>query len=205
MYRATRKADFLHTLLDGFDGVLVTDFYTGYNSLPCRQQKCLVHLVRDLNEDLLTHPYDDEFRKIATVFAGLSSRIVNTVDRFGLRHTYLKRHEKSVSQFFVELERADYQSKLAVAYRKRLLKTRGQLFEFLKHDGVPWNNNNAEHAVKPFAKYRRMVNGRLSEKGLSDYLVLLSLLETCRYKGIGFLDFLRARERDIDRYCGRVG
>ena len=77
MYRATRKADFLHTLLDGFDGVLVTDFYTGYNSLPCRQQKCLVHLVRDLNEDLLTHPYDDEFRKIATVFAGLLSRIVN--------------------------------------------------------------------------------------------------------------------------------
>ena len=74
----------------------------------------------------------------------------------------------------------------------------------MKHDGVPWNNNNAEHAVKPFAKYRRMVNGRLTEKGLTDYLVLLSLLETCRYKGISFLGFLLSKERDIDRYCEQV-
>jgi hypothetical protein len=109
-----------------------------------------------------------------------------------------------VETFFGELQETEYCSTVAVALQKRLLKAEGKLFEFLKHDGVPWNNNNAEHAVKHFAKYRRMVKGQLSEKGLSDYLVLLSLFETCRYKGISYMDFLLSQERDIDRYCERV-
>jgi len=204
MYRPTRKADFLHSLLKGFGGVLVTDFYSGYDGLPCRQQKCLVHLIRDLNDDVLKHPYDDELWGIVAPFASLLAEIVKTVDRFGLRQTYLRRHEKGVLQFFGELGRGTYRSKVAIAYQKRLLKTQDTLFEFLKHDGVPWNNNNAEHAVKHFAKYRRMANGRFAEKGLSDYLVLLSILETCRYKGISFLRFLLSKERDIDRYCQQV-
>ena len=49
----TREADFLHELLVGYTGTLVSDFYPGYDSIPCKQQKCLVHLIRDLNDDLL--------------------------------------------------------------------------------------------------------------------------------------------------------
>jgi hypothetical protein len=190
--------------LEDFGGVLVTDFYTGYNGLRCRQQKCLVHLIRDLNESLLKHPYDEELRKLSSGFADLLRATLKTVDRFGLRRSHLRRHERSVQKYFGEIQDTDYRSKVAVALQKRLLKTQNKLFEFLKHDGVPWNNNNAEHAIKHFAKYRRMVKGRISEKGLSDYLVLLSLFETCRYKGISFLDFLLSQERDMDRYCERV-
>src|SRR2546428_5178636 len=51
LYRPSREADFLHTVLAGFHGVLITDFYTGYDSLPCLQQKCLIHLIRDINDD----------------------------------------------------------------------------------------------------------------------------------------------------------
>jgi hypothetical protein len=65
---------------------------------------------------------------------------------------------------------------------------------------VPWNNNNAEHAVKYFAKYRRLTNGRVTESGLQNYLVLLSIYQTCRYKEIRFLDFLLSKARDIDRF-----
>jgi hypothetical protein len=48
MYRDTRKTYFLHELFKDFRGVLITDFYTGYDSLPCPQQKCLAHLIRDI-------------------------------------------------------------------------------------------------------------------------------------------------------------
>jgi predicted RecB family nuclease len=204
MYRPTRKADFLSPLLEDFGGVLVTDFYTGYDGLRCRQQKCLVHLIRDLNESLLKHPYDEELRKLSSGFADLLSEILKTVDRFGLRRNHLRRHERSVQKYFGKIQETDYRSRVAISLQKRILKTQNKLFEFLRHDGVPWNNNNAEHAIKHFAKYRRMVKGRISEKGLSDYLVLLSLFETCRYKGISYLDFLLSQERDIDRYCERV-
>ena len=58
----TREADIVHTILAGYSGVLVSDFYPGYDSVSCRQQKCLVHLVRDLNEDLWDSPFDQEYR-----------------------------------------------------------------------------------------------------------------------------------------------
>ena len=63
---------------------------------------------------------------------------------------------------------------------------------------MPWNNNNAEHAIKPFAYYREVADGQITEAGLTDYLVLLSVYQTCKYKGVSFLKFLLSRETDID-------
>jgi hypothetical protein len=75
------------------------------------------------------------------------------------------------------------------------------MFTFFDFDGVPWNNNNAEHAVKAFATLRRVIDGVTSEAGLRDYLVLLSLCETCKYKSIDFLDFLRSGSKDIGDFA----
>jgi hypothetical protein len=81
-----------------------------------------------------------------------------------------------------------------------LEKNRDKLFTFLNYDGVPWNNN-AEHAVKPFAALRRVIGGVTTEKGLRDYLILLSLCETCKYKGVDFLNFVRSGEKDIQAFA----
>jgi hypothetical protein len=87
-----------------------------------------------------------------------------------------------------------------------LLKYQAKLFTFIEHDGVPWNNNNAENAIKRFASYREKADGRLTEVGLKEFLVLLSICHTCRYKGISFLKFLLSRERDFEAFgtSGRV-
>jgi hypothetical protein len=55
-YTESREGELARERLKGFGGVLVTDFYTAYDSLPCSQQKCLLHLMRDFNEALLDHP-----------------------------------------------------------------------------------------------------------------------------------------------------
>ena len=81
------------------------------------------------------------------------------------------------------------------------MKYQDKLFTFLKYDGVPWNNNNAEHAIKQFVYYREHTDGFMKEAGLKDYLVLLSIRQTCRYKGVSFLKFLLSRERDVDAFC----
>jgi|SRR6266849_10974579 len=59
-------------------------------------------------------------------------------------------------------------------------------------------NNNAETAIKAFAALRNVIGGSSTGKGIRDYLTLLSLCETCKYKGVSFLDFLRSGEKDID-------
>jgi hypothetical protein len=203
MYRPSREADFLKGLLHGFKGVLVSDFYSGYDSLPCEQQKCLVHLIRDINDDMKRNPYDAEFKSLAAEFSTLLRSIVDTIDRYGLKRQHLRKHKAEVARFFCTLRSRVYRSELAEGYQKRLLKNEGKLFTFLDHDGVPWNNNNAEHAVKLFAHYRRISDGRMREEGLSDYLVLLSVYETCKYRGVSFLKFLLSREDDVETYCRR--
>jgi hypothetical protein len=58
-----REATIAHELLSGYSGVLCSDFYGGYDSVPCVQQKCWVHLIRDLNENLRKSPFDTEYEK----------------------------------------------------------------------------------------------------------------------------------------------
>jgi hypothetical protein len=127
--------------------------------------------------------------------------IVATIDRYGLKKRHLHKHKADVARFFADVSARVYRSELAESYQRRFVKNQGQLFTFLDHDGVPWNNNNAEHAVKAFAYYRRVFDGMMGEDGLSDYLVLLSLYQTCKYRGVSFLKFLLSREDDIDEYC----
>ena len=85
-------------------------------------------------------------------------------------------------------------------YKKRFEKNRAKLFTFLDYDSVPWNNNNAEHAIKAFAALRKGIGGTSTEKGIQEYLTLLSICETCKYKGVSFFEFLRSDEKDIDAF-----
>ena len=80
-------------------------------------------------------------------------------------------------------------------------KNLDKLFTFLSYDGVPWNNNNAEHAVKSFAAFRQIIGGLTTEKGLHNHLVLLSLCQTCKHMGVDFLDFLRSGGKDIHAFA----
>jgi hypothetical protein len=190
VYKTSREGKFLAEMFAGFSGVLISDFYAAYDSLGCPQQKCLVHLIRDLNTQLLSNPFDEEFKTFVSDFGSLLRRIIATVDRYGLKRHHLAKHQREVDRFFDRLTAISFGSEAARTVQERMNRNRDNLFTFLEYDGVPWNNNNAEHAVKRFAYYRRLTDGLLSEAGLMDYLVLLSIQQTCEYKGIRFLKFL---------------
>jgi hypothetical protein len=70
---------------------------------------------------------------------------------------------------------------------------------------VPWNNYNAENAVKRFVSRRKSLGGTgaFSKSGFRDYLLLLSLYQTLRYRGASFWEFLRSGETDIDAFLAR--
>jgi hypothetical protein len=203
LYRPTREGDFLKKLLKNFKGVLVSDFYAAYDSIDCPQQKCLIHLLKDMNQDLLSNPFDEELQAVTGPFGVLLRAVVTTIDRHGLKRCHLKNYDRAVARFFKSLAEQSLHSEVAEALRQRLLKNRDKLFTFIQHDGVPWNNNNAENAIKRFAYYREGTIGVMKEAGLKDYLVLLSLCHTCCYRSISFLKFLLSRERDIDAFGTR--
>ena len=85
--------------------------------------------------------------------------------------------------------------------KERFEKNRDKLFTFLEYDGVPWNNNNAEHAIKAFGALRDVMSGSSTRNGLEGYLIPLSVCQTCKYMGVDFLDFLRSGEKDIHTFA----
>jgi hypothetical protein len=200
-YSETREGDLLRKLLREFKGILVSDFYAAYDSMPCLQQKCLLHLMRDLNDAVLDHPFDEEVRGIVTRFGEILRSIVATIDRRGLKRHFLRKHGLEVERFYRQMARTTYQSEAALKCKERFEKNRDKLFTFLNHDGVPWNNNNVEHAIKAFARLRRAIEGLSTPKGIEEYLILLSVCQTCKYMGVDFLDFLRSGEKDIHAFA----
>jgi hypothetical protein len=196
-YRESRMGDFLKDMLRDFSGVLVSDFFTAYDSTGCVQQKCLLHLIRDFNEDLQRNPYDDEFKEIAHHFAVLLRTIVETIDRFGLKRRHLHKHLKDAMRFTENVGSGCYNSEIAQKYQKRIRKYGERLFTFLDHDGVPWNNNNAEHALKKFAKFKKLSDGQFTERTVSEACVLLTVFETCDFNNINKLDFILSGQHSI--------
>ena len=197
VYSESREGSTVSDVLAEFTGVLVSDFYSAYDSIPCRQQKCLIHLMRDINDDLLKHPFNEELTLVAKWFGILLRDIVQTIDRYGLKRFHLGKHKRGAAKFLADVASPNCSTEVGSALKKRIEKNQDKLFTFLDHDGVPWNNNNAEHAVRVFTRLR---NGMATStaKGTTDYCILLSLQQTLRCRGIGLLDFLRSGRTEID-------
>jgi predicted RecB family nuclease len=201
VFSPSREAELPKDLLSAFRGVLVSDFYAAYDSLACNHQRCLIHLIRHLNDEVLDHPYDEELKNIVTSFGELLKPIIETVERRGLKAHFLRKFMPVARRFFAKLAQMPLTSDPAQKCRQRFERNRDELFTFLEHDGVPWNNNNAEHAIKAVARLRKLVTGLTTQKGLEEYLILLSVCQTCKYMGVDFLDFLRSGERDIHAFA----
>jgi hypothetical protein len=156
--------------------------------------------MRDLNGALLHNPFDDEFKRLAFEFGKLLRCIVTTIDGHGLRKRHMAKHRRDVVRFYVDVITPEARSEATIEFRERFLKYHDKLFEFLDHDGVAWNNNFAEHAIKHFAKYRVRIDGDMNERGIESYLTLLSVYQTCKNKGVGLLRFFVSGERDIEAF-----
>jgi hypothetical protein len=199
----TRESDIVHKTLTDYKGILISDFYGGYDSVNCVQQKCLVHLIRDMNEDLWKYPFDTEFELFIAEFKNLITPILGTIDKKGSKKTYLMPFKKCVDDFFESTIRKSYSSEPAAKYQKRFIRFRQSLFTFLEHDDIPWNNNTAERAIRHLA-IQRKISGSFFQPSAQNYLVLLSIAQTCRFQDKSFLDFLLSKEKDIDGFRKRV-
>jgi hypothetical protein len=103
----------------------------------CPQQRCLIHLIRDLNEDIHREPFNLELKTIVHDFGVLLKDMVDTVDRFGLKSHFLRKHKPVVTRFFDTLLEREHETEIAQKVRRRLIRNRDRLFTFLDHDNVP--------------------------------------------------------------------
>lgn len=174
-----------------FKGLLVSDFYVGYNDYECRKQRCWGHLLRDLHdlkeahkgecsEDLETVRWAqavralyDEAQALVTAEPKPSQEarerkyvsLVERVHALGLEHAKDKAHPTH-------------------ALCKRVLLHEDELFQFVLVEGLASNNNLAERSIRPLVVIRKISGGSRSDSGSKTTMALASLLETWRVRGL---------------------
>lgn len=196
----TREATIVHELLTDYEGVLISDFYPGYDSVECRQQKCWVHLIGDLNNDLRESPFDIEYENFVLEVRNLIIPIMEDIQRYGLKKHNLNKFKRPVNKFYQQvIIDKHYKSELVIKYQKRFVRYQKSLFTFFEQDDIPWHNNAAERALRHIAK-QRAISTSFQETSTRNYLVLLGIYQTCRFQGKSFYKFLFSGETDLDKF-----
>lgn len=198
----TRESTIVHELFSDYKGVLISDFYGGYDAVTCKQQKCLVHLIRDLNNDLWENPYNREYESFVGEVKHLLVPIFESVEKYGLKKRHLSKFRQLVNRFYNEnIEKPSCTCELISKYQKRFQRYRESLFTFLELDGIPWHNNTAESAIRHLAVQRK-ISGSFFKNVAPKYLLLLGIAQTCKFQDKSFLKFLLSEEIDIDNFKG---
>jgi hypothetical protein len=126
--------------------------------------------------------------------------IMEAVQKYGLKKRNLTKFKKSVDKFYKKvIVNKRYKSELNIKYQKRFEKYRDSLFIFLEQDGIPWHNNTAERALRHLAVQRK-ISGSFFESVTHHYLLLLGIMQSCRFQDKSFLKFLLSGDTDIDQF-----
>ena len=165
-----------------FEGILVSDFYGGYNYHLGEHQRCWVHFMRDLKELREKHPRD---RKVSAwvkkVFALYQkARDFRSEDRSRRVRARFRFQDRLVALGEKYIGEDVPQRVLA----QRCVWYANELFTFVEHLGVPSENNAAERAIRPLVIARKISGGTRSQKGSETKMVLASLFSTWRLRGL---------------------
>jgi hypothetical protein len=64
---------------------------------------------------------------------------------------------------------------------------------------VPWDNN-AETAIKAFAIYKKQTDKLPTQKGVEEYLTLVSIGQICKYRNLSFFEFLNQEKQALRNF-----
>ena len=189
--------------LQGYKGVLISDFYSGYDALECEQQKCWVHFLRDLNNSLWNNPFDKQYEDFVCEVRNVILPIIQESYQHGLKKRFFAKHHKSVDRFYGKvIENKPYKSELCRLYQKRMKRYRDSLFTFMKHDGINWHNNAAENGIRHVCVQRK-ISGSFGGDQFPHYLRMVSIMRTCKLQHKSFFKFLLSKDLDIDLFLSK--
>ena len=167
-----------------FGGVLVCDFYAGYNFYDGPIQRCWTHFLRDLRKLVQAHPDNESVRVwvelIKDVYATakkIARRGFTASVRVRLRQE-LEERLLSIAEPYLKSEGAP-QHVLA----KRSEKHLGELFTFVQYSDCPSSNNAAERAIRPAVIARKISGGTRSANGSKTRTTLMSVFGTWALQG----------------------
>ena len=175
----------LKFITEQFAGVLVSDFWGAYSILVCAKQKCLVHLLRDLER---VEKYKDTSADWAR-FAKTLRRLIRDAIRLRKRveeldlAIYERRYHRIQQRLQVMIE-MDWANRQARRLVKRLRRHQHELFTFVLEPEVPFENNFAERIIRLAVIMRKNSFNNRSDKGASTQAIFMSVFTTLKQRGL---------------------
>lgn len=169
---------------ESFKGTLVHDFWAAYESVWVDEhQCCLVHLLREL-EKVDEHNGSEAWRAFAKKLRRLLRDGIRLRKRADFHPGTHGRRIALIDRRLIEMAEASYTDPDAARLGKRLSRHRDNLFTFLDHPGVPFDNNFAERQIRPAVILRKNSQCNRSERGAATQAVLMSVYRTLRLRGL---------------------
>ena len=193
--RDNRSSDVVIEILgEKFKGILASDCFLAYDDKRLAdwlKQKCLSHLLKDLNE------MEESKTGRAVRFAQQLTTL--------LRAALALKAEKSCldpSAFIQRAQALETQLDTLISkqrnlkdrdnlrFARRLRKHRPHLLRFMYVDGLDATNNHAERQIRPAVIIRKTNGCNRAKEGAQTHEVLASVLVTCRQHDIPILDYM---------------
>ena len=165
---------------ESYAGILLSDFYGGYNYHYGWHQRCWVHLLRDVHALTQGHPTEG----VRTWAARLRSlydagKVFRSEDAKARARERVRLQRETTALCGPYVNACLPQSVLC----KRLVQFEAEMYTFVEFPQVPSENNAAERSVRPTVILRKISGGTRSETGSKTMAVLASLFGTWQLRG----------------------
>ncbi len=174
-----------------YRGILLSDFLSAYDKSGKRRQRCLVHLIREMNRCRETDrsvEYLLAYRKLKRILSD-----AKTLDqkRGQLAPWTFARRVSLIKARLFDFACQPFKNKNWKRLSKRLLKYYEEILTFLEVPGLPQDNNHAERMIRPNVIFRKISFQNMSRKGADAHEVLMSLLQTLRLQNKNPIEFFK--------------
>lgn len=199
-YGGSRRKEVADELLGAFQGVLMSDAYSGYDTPSTRrgvtQAACMAHARRYYIKAAKAEPHREAVQRILAHIKSLYA--IEAAEADSAPEDRLKVRQKESKLLMESLDtlvKDEYKSALpSSAFGKALSYTINvweRLQVFLDNPLVPIDNNLAENAIRPFAVGRKNWLFNDQDSGADASALFYTLIETARANAMEPMHYLR--------------
>jgi transposase len=175
----------------GFPGAIL-----GHDSLPAQfktvakaHQMCMAHILRELKWNIEAYQCDWSKQVHDAIKLAWKLKDSMTAGQHGKHHQWVVDAEDRLDKLLTMDIPAKNEKSLTL--RKRFIKKRDSVFQFLYHPEVPPDNNGSERAIRNVKVKQKVSTQFKSQQGAMDFATIRSVIDTAIKQGKNVLDTLR--------------
>ena len=168
--------------IQGYAGILHSDFWSAYNRLKCDKQKCLAHLTRELKH-LRKKKMSPELKTYCT-------KLLNLLRYAVKENKHSSRFRAFCEQRLHAVIDAEYADKDCQRLNKRLRRHANEIFLFTELE-TETTNNHAERSLRPNVIKRKNTYGSYSLDGAQAHAIMASFYQTSQLQKLEYEPFIK--------------